>query len=179
MANSNEYIFGANILDNLTTGMYTDSRIIYREYIQNACDSIDVAEKLGILSKGEGLIEIYTYDSELSITIRDNGTGISVKDFERTLGNIANSDKILGETKGFRGIGRLCGLAYCKTLMFSSKAKGETTVSSMICDAERMRKLINQNQTHTEVKLSASEVLKEIISFESQDSINIDEHYLK
>ena len=34
---------GKNILDNLTTGMYSDSRVIYREYIQNACDQIDLA----------------------------------------------------------------------------------------------------------------------------------------
>ena len=26
-----EYIFGANILENLTTGMYQDSKVIYRE----------------------------------------------------------------------------------------------------------------------------------------------------
>lgn len=34
---------GKNILDNLTTGMYSDSKVIYREYIQNACDQIDLA----------------------------------------------------------------------------------------------------------------------------------------
>ncbi len=32
-----EYVFGANILENLTTGMYKDSKVSYREYIQNAC----------------------------------------------------------------------------------------------------------------------------------------------
>ena len=34
---------GKNILDNLTTGMYSDSKVIFREYIQNACDQIDLA----------------------------------------------------------------------------------------------------------------------------------------
>lgn len=43
---------GKNILDNLTTGMYADSKVIYREYIQNACDQIDLAIKLGILLAG-------------------------------------------------------------------------------------------------------------------------------
>ena len=28
---------GKNILENLTTGMYADSKVIYREYVQNAC----------------------------------------------------------------------------------------------------------------------------------------------
>lgn len=44
------YVFGANILENLTTGMYQDSKIIYREYIQNSCDQIDKAIKEGILN---------------------------------------------------------------------------------------------------------------------------------
>ena len=38
-------VIGKNILENLTTGMYYDSKVIYREYIQNACDQIDKAEK--------------------------------------------------------------------------------------------------------------------------------------
>jgi len=37
-------IMGKNIWDNLTTGMYSDSKIIFREYIQNACDAIDTAK---------------------------------------------------------------------------------------------------------------------------------------
>ena len=38
-----EYIFGANILENVTSGMYRESQIIFREYIQNACDALDAA----------------------------------------------------------------------------------------------------------------------------------------
>ena len=40
-----EIRIGKNILENLTTGMYPDSRFIYREYIQNAADAIDDAIK--------------------------------------------------------------------------------------------------------------------------------------
>ncbi len=52
-----DYVFGANILENLTTGMYQDSKVIYREYIQNSCDQIDKAVKDGILKPGEGTIK--------------------------------------------------------------------------------------------------------------------------
>ena len=31
-----QYIFGANILENLTTGMFKDAKVIFREYIQNS-----------------------------------------------------------------------------------------------------------------------------------------------
>ena len=179
MPDSSDYVFGANILDNLTTGMYTDSRVIYREYIQNACDSIDVAVKDGLLRPGEGVVEIYTNDSSRTINIRDNGTGISARVFRKTLGNIANSDKTLGESKGFRGIGRLCGLAYCETLVFSSKISGEKTISYMKCDAKLMRQLINENQSKRDVKLSASEVLDRIISYDEKESKDISGHWFE
>ena len=54
-----DYVFGANILENLTTGMYQDSKVIYREYIQNSCDQIDRAVKDGILKPKEGQIKIW------------------------------------------------------------------------------------------------------------------------
>lgn len=179
MEDKKNYLIGANILDNLTTGMYTDSRIIFREYIQNACDSIDQAYKEGILAPKTGAVEIYTDTIERSIVIHDNGMGIKADEFDRTLGNIADSDKTLGETKGFRGIGRLCGLAYCKTLVFSAKAKGENTISHMRFDAEKMRHLVNQNQSRTDVKYSAVDVLTAIITRDSEPSKDIEDHWFE
>ena len=107
---------GKNILDNLTTGMYSDSRVIYREYIQNACDQVDLAMEMGILSEREGQVDILIDNSKRYISILDNATGVKAKSFVEDLGDIANSNKQIGQNKGFRGIGRLCGLAYCKTL---------------------------------------------------------------
>ena len=107
---------GKNILDNLTTGMYSDSRVIFREYIQNACDQIDLAIALGILSPSEGSVDIFTDTKKRYISIKDNATGVKAEDFIEDVGDIANSNKEIGKNKGFRGIGRLCGLAYCKTL---------------------------------------------------------------
>lgn len=96
-----EYVFGANILENLTTGMYQDSRVIYREYIQNACDQIDAACKLGLLSdKSEGRIQIDIDSERRTITIEDNATGIPREQFRKKLANIADSDKLVGESKG-------------------------------------------------------------------------------
>lgn len=115
------YVFGANILENLTTGMYQDSRVIYREYIQNACDQIDVACQTGLLTtQMAGEISIDINAETRKITIEDNATGIPADSFQKTLANIADSDKHVGEAKGFRGIGRLCGLAYCKEMVFTS-----------------------------------------------------------
>lgn len=40
---------GKNVIENLTTAMYEDLRIIYREYIQNSADAIDKAVRDGII----------------------------------------------------------------------------------------------------------------------------------
>jgi len=166
--------FGAYIIEILTEGMYPDSKVIYREYIQNACDSIDKAEKSGILRPrnqggkhpdlGSGVINIWLNPEKRYITIEDNGTGIKADEFQATLRRTADSDKVLGEDKGFRGIGKLCGLAYCKNLIFSSRYEGEDVISVMSCDALKMRKMINE--AHTKIKRhSAEDVLEAMIDF--------------
>lgn len=172
-----DYIFGANILENLTTGMYQDSKVIYREYIQNACDQIDEAIKDGILGQGDGHINIWLDRDQRTIVIEDNATGIPAASFQQTLGNIADSDKKIGEDKGFRGIGRLCGLAYCKELVFRSSAKGEDTVSIMVCDAQKMRGLIDENSRGK--KHTANEVLHAINLFDLKKTNNIDSHFFR
>lgn len=181
-----EYIFGANILENLTTGMYQDSKVIYREYIQNACDQIDKAYGIGLLHAGNpnslsdlgnGRIDIWLDADKRTISIEDNATGICAANFEKALADIANSDKKLGEDKGFRGIGRLGGLAYCKELVFTSTAEGENTISIMRCDATKMRELITASESGK--KYTASEVLRSIYEFDSKDTANKKAHWFK
>lgn len=49
---------GKNTIENLTTAMYEDLRIIYREYIQNSADSIDHAIECGLITEDEAIINI-------------------------------------------------------------------------------------------------------------------------
>lgn len=159
--------------------MYKDSKVSYREYIQNACDQIDKAVELGILSSIEdGEINIWLSEENRTISIEDNATGIPKADFEKTLANIADSSKKLGTDKGFRGIGRLCGLAYCKELIFTSTAFGEDVISIMRCNAQKMRELLTRNVNGE--KFTASEVLNEIYKFEyKKDKSIISKHGFK
>jgi len=166
-------VFGKNILENLTTGMYSDRRVMYREYVQNACDAIDAAIKKGILKQDDARIDIIIKNEEHYIEISDNGLGIPSDDFERVLSDIANSDKIRNEDKGFRGIGRLCGLAYCSQLQFISKTKGDSKANIMTWDAKKMRAMLNDNK-----KRRADEVLSEILSV-SSESEDKELHYFK
>ena len=173
-----EFVFGANILENLTTGMYRDSRVIYREYIQNASDQIDIARREGLLEEGQEQIDIQLDDKKRIITITDNATGIPADKFREILANIADSSKQIGEAKGFRGIGRLCGLAYCRELVFSSKAPGESQISILRCHAAKMRELIDKNNQGE--KASAQEVLNEIYEFiDPIKAEHKDEHWFK
>lgn len=103
-------IIGKNVIENLTTAMYEDLRIIYREYVQNAADSIDKAIKQGLLRPEEARIEINIDADKRYVSVRDNGTGISYDDFLRKMSRIADSEKDRAEDKGFRGIGRLGGM---------------------------------------------------------------------
>ena len=130
-----ELTIGKYTLESLTNGMYASPLDLYREYIQNASDQIDFARKEGLLVKGKELIDIQLDARERTITITDNATGIPSAKFKEVLTNIADSDKQIGEAKGFRGIGRLCGLAYCRELVFSSKAPGETQINTLRCYA--------------------------------------------
>lgn len=152
--------FGKNILENLTTGMYYDSKVIYREYIQNSCDQIDVAVSHGLLKKEEGSVDIAIDTGKRNIVIRDNATGIPASEFRRQLEDIANSDKERGKNKGFRGIGRLCGLAYCKTLTFRATAHGESITSVMKMNAKLMREMIASKEKYT-----VDDILFQITSF--------------
>ena len=131
--------FGVNIVEIVTSGLYPNALDIFREYIQNSTDAIDDAVRAGILREGDGQIEIAIDENARRITIADNGIGISAaRDFVRIMSNIGNSDKTLHSDRGFRGIGRLGGLAYCKTLVFSTKVAGEKKISTLTIDAEKL-----------------------------------------
>lgn len=164
---------GKNILDNLTTGMYSDSKVIYREYIQNACDQIDLAKKEGILTQDEGEVEIFIDSKKRYISIKDNATGSRSSVFVEDLGDIANSNKQIGENKGFRGIGRLCGLAYCKTLKFTTSYPGEDVASVMICDAQKMRAMLVEAKKYT-----LDEIWNAIVEFETHTA-DKSEHFFE
>lgn len=169
------YVFGANILENLTTGMYKNSQIIFREYVQNSCDAIDKAIALGILPSNAGKIDIWIDVDKRVISVEDNGTGITTTEFETTLQSIAQSNKQLDTEKGFRGIGRLCGLAYCRELIFSTTAKNENVVSVMRIDAEKLR-----SRFYGDKKYTAQEVLDDVVTVEKKilDDV-IEEHWFK
>ncbi len=168
-------IIGKDVIESLTLGMYEDSRFIYREYIQNAADQIDIAVEQCILNfKNDSKIEITIDKADRSITIYDNATGIKGDEIQPILKNIAQGTKDRTKHKGFRGIGRLGGLAYCDKLIFETSYYGEDIRSILIWDAKKLKEIINDRKKKEE----ATTVIDDITTIQTENA-NIKERYFK
>ncbi|MDD3480062.1 MAG: ATP-binding protein [Paludibacteraceae bacterium] len=167
-------IVGKDILEMLMFSLYPEAETIYREYLQNACDSINEAVETNLLAKqedGHVTINIDTYHQK--VTISDNGTGIVAKEAESRLKDIAAGYKKHKESAaGFYGIGRLVGAGYCKQLSFKTSAFGENVASEMVFDVEKIREILNDD----ECNLSASEVIDAVTTLTSMPESE-SEHY--
>ena len=164
---------GKYTLESLTTGMYSDPKIVYREYIQNSVDSLENAVQQGIIEQSGMRIDIIVSEENSRISIRDNGTGIKMNEAQATLMNVGNSKKRNANNRGFRGIGRLGGMSYCDTLVFSTSYEGENCKTIITFDCKKLKKLLVPGQYED---LSLSDVLGEIMTIEVQTEKS-EKHY--
>lgn len=133
-------VIGKDILELLSSAMYTDPLSIYREYVQNSADAIQDARWSGPLTPTDaGRVDITIDYDDRRVVIRDNGTGIPVAEAPRRLLAIGGSSKRGTKARGFRGIGRLAGLAYCRELIFRTRAAGDREVVELAWDCVRLR----------------------------------------
>lgn len=166
---------GKNVIETLTLGMYEDPMFIYREYIQNAADQIDVAVEQNILlNRKDGLIDIKIDEDKQIITIEDNATGIKKDNVWKFLSDVANSEKDKDKRKGFRGIGRLGGLGYCDRLVFETSSKGENIKSILTLNAEYLRKILSDIQDNRDAA-SVISAITTVLQIEERE----ESHYFK
>ncbi len=133
-------VIGKDVLELVSSAMYVDPLTIYREYVQNAADSIDEAQAAGLLRKGEkGRVSIEIDPAQRRVRIRDNGIGLRWADFGRRLTALGASAKRGGTARGFRGVGRLAGLGYAQRLTFRSRVISEDLVSELGWDCRLLR----------------------------------------
>ena len=156
-----QLIIGKYTLESLTNGMYASPLDLYREYIQNSVDSIDEGIQEGLEKKDKFFIDININLQNNSITIVDNGTGIRCDSAVKRLTDIGNSQKDRSSSRGFRGIGRLAGLGYCDTLIFTTSFIGESCKTIVSFDAKELSFLLHDKSSKTD---SANEVLEKVIS---------------
>lgn len=84
------------LLNLMINSIYSNSEVFLRELLSNASDAIDKYKYLSLSSKGEmplldGEIRISLDKKERTITITDNGVGMSKEDLINNLGTIAKS----------------------------------------------------------------------------------------
>ena len=127
-------LVGADILNLVTTGMYHTPLAVYREYIQNAADAIE-----GVGWSDKGHVKISIDPGERSVKISDNGPGLTHAEAKRELIPVARSRKRHGVHRGFRGIGRLAGLAFADTVTFRTRARRTHSVSEISWDGTTLR----------------------------------------
>lgn len=157
MQNIDNPVIGIDLLKMLMLQLYSNPRCIYREYIQNALDSINEAVKLGILSQEkDGRVSIIITNNDISI--EDNGTGIRSDKAVKILTDIANSVKNGVDTAGQFGVGRLSGGGYCEILEFETTYKGEDVSTIVSLDTRKLRKMVEKKETD----ISAEDAMREI-----------------
>lgn len=174
MLQDHEPIFGKNVIETLSEGMYDNPLFLFREYVQNSADAIDAAESTGILKKGYGQIVITIDTESRNISFEDNGTGIPVKLVNKMLANIGDSQKDRKSNKGFRGIGRLGGLGYCQKVRFETSAFGENYKSTLEWDAKTLHDILADKDEH----MHAGQLIKQITTTSTREYPE-KEHFFK
>jgi len=132
-------VLGAYILETLTLGMYGETKIAIREYVQNAFDSLQEAVSRGLLPQEKAHVELKLHADHQGITIRDNGMGIRTESAVQVLAAVGASNKSFAKNAGFRGIGRLAGIVFCDSLIFTTKAAGQTERTVVAINAKKLR----------------------------------------
>ena len=93
------------LLDLMINSIYTNKEIFLRELISNASDAIDKLYYKSLtdsnikLSKDDFKIQIEIDKENRTITIKDNGIGMTEKELETNLGTIAKSGSLMNKKK--------------------------------------------------------------------------------
>lgn len=131
---------GKDILELITGAMYVNPLDVYREYVQNAADALEQAGNFS------GRIDIEIDIDRRAAIIRDNGTGVPNRRFADCMASIGASTKRGTGARGFRGIGRLSGLGYCRELIFRSCTSNDRHVFEITWDGIKFREILRDAQ---------------------------------
>ena len=160
-------IVGSNFLNLIITGIHTAPLSVYREYIQNAADSINSAG-----AATDNRVEVDIDIRAKRISIRDNGPGLSYEQSLQELLPIANSKKLCGIDRGFRGIGRLSGLGFAKTVTFLTRSCPQDPVTRICWDGEVLREGVAN-------KFPIEKIITECVNIETIQGDQYPEHFFE
>lgn len=148
---------GVHLLETITKGMYSEPLHSIREYVQNAYDSIRGSRRAGLYGQGNemGELQIFIDKDNRTVRIRDDAGGLDPEQAAVQLLDLGVSKKSVSNEEsekhaGFRGIGRMAGITYCKTLRFiTSNGNGRKCV--VVFNAEGINHLTKVGQKPTTI----------------------------
>ncbi len=135
------------LLDLMVNSIYTNKEIFLRELISNASDAIDklyfksLTDDKVKIGKDEFYIKIDIDKKKKTLTITDNGIGMSEKELEDNLGTIAQSGSLLFKEEnkentndiiGQFGVGFYSAFMVSKKIEVLSKKYGEKTAHKWV-----------------------------------------------
>lgn len=161
---------GLRLLETLTSALYEDPIVFFREYVQNSADAFTRHPVTN------ARIDIKIDKKNKKIVFLDNGYGIPKKDFIDKMTSIGKSDKSKAiDQIGFRGIGRLAAMPFCKELIFKNKVENEEEIQVFSWDGEKYNTLLSQSETDDLESAIEQITQKSILKYEG----NISDHFFK
>lgn len=161
---------GLRLLETLTSALYEDPIVFFREYVQNSADAFTRHPVTN------ARIDIKIDKKNKKIVFLDNGYGIPKKDFIDKMTSIGKSDKNKAiDQIGFRGIGRLAAMPFCKELIFKNKVENEEEIQVFSWDGEKYNTLLSQSETDDLESAIEQITQKSVLKYEG----NISDHFFK
>ena len=161
---------GLRLLETLTSALYEDPIVFFREYVQNSADAFTRHPV------ADARIDIKIDKKNKKIVFLDNGYGIPKKDFLDKMTSIGKSDKSKAiDQIGFRGIGRLAAMPFCKELIFKNKVQNEEEIQVFSWDGEKYNTLLSQSETDDLESAIEQITKKSTLKYEG----NVSDHFFK
>lgn len=175
----NAIIIGRNLLETITSALYENPIILFREYVQNSLDAYNYAVK----NEGKAVlndfgVDIFIDQENRKITITDNGYGIySDEEFVKEMLSFGNSKKVdSSQFIGFRGIGRVSALPFCRELIFENKSENSKDINRCVWLGEKYRNLLNSETTDN---ATFEQMVKDIVEITKDSYVGDKSHYFK
>jgi hypothetical protein len=144
--------------------LYDNPLLAVLEYIQNAVDALDQLNESD--PRHNPPVDVTIDGRDRSLRIADSGPGIEAAQADAVLHGLGSRRKDSSNARGFRGIGRLSGLAYCDTLRFITRANGERLISMSSWDCRRLAAIISDKH---EIGTPSS-ILRRVVTFEQREA---------
>ena len=169
---------GAGILNIITESLYDKPIVVFREYAQNSVDSFDKIRELvreKKLSVNLEKLESRFWLKDQNLYFLDNGKGIDPNEFQNQMKSIGHSTKKRSLNKGYKGIGRLSGISYCKKLIFVNICSFKSQeFQSFTIDCQNYNQIKNSDEYS---QLSFDELMLKIGLYD--DKISIDSNKIE